>query len=298
MLSPTPHEEVTRHDTSADLVSGAGTDRTRRVLLKQVAALYALGLVGVAGLGFTLLVQLKTVPVPIPGDLPVPVFVTLTLVQPAVLLLVAVAVGALLAPRLGLRSHVARRAVGGPSVLAELRPEAPRAAVAGLALGLAITLIDLLTARSIGLPLPIPTEGSRFLPFVLASLPMRFLYGGIAEELLLRWGFLTLVAWALWAVARRVRGTDSGADDDAVSDGVMRAAILIAAVAFGVGHLPAMAASVPLTPAIVARTVLLNALGGIAYGWLYWRDSLEAAMVAHAFSHVGLVIVNVALLLG
>jgi hypothetical protein len=295
MLPPPPHEEVTRYDTSAaDVGSASGTNRSRRALLKQVAALYALGLVGVAGLGFTLLVQLGSDSVVIPGDLPVPVFVALTLVQPTVLLLVAVAVGAFLAPRLGLRSHVARRAVGGPSVLAELRPEAPRAAVVGLALGLALTLIDLLTARSIGLPLPIPTEGSRFLPFILASLPMRFLYGGIAEELLLRWGFMTLVAWALWAVVRRVRG----ADGNAVSDGVMWAAILIAAFAFGVGHLPAMAASVPLTPAIVARTVLLNALGGIAYGWLYWRDSLEAAMVAHAFSHVGLVIVNVALLLG
>jgi membrane protease YdiL (CAAX protease family) len=33
--------------------------------------------------------------------------------------------------------------------------------------------------------------------------------------------------------------------------------------------------------------VALNAIGGIVFGWLYWRRSLEAAMVAHASAHVG-----------
>ena len=68
---------------------------------------------------------------------------------------------------------------------------------------------------------------------------------------------------------------------------------------FGLGHLPALAQSVTLTPALVARTVLLNAVAGVLFGWLYWRRSLEAAMVAHASFHVPLValsLVQVALL--
>jgi membrane protease YdiL (CAAX protease family) len=79
----------------------------------------------------------------------------------------------------------------------------------------------------------------------------------------------------------------------------MWTAIVISAVLFGVGHLPALAQSVALTPALIARTVLLNAIAGILFGWLYWRRSLETAMVAHASFHIpllGLSLVQVALL--
>ena len=37
----------------------------------------------------------------------------------------------------------------------------------------------------------------------------------------------------------------------------------------------------PLTPALITRTIVLNSLAGIAFGWLYWRRGLEAAMLAH-----------------
>jgi membrane protease YdiL (CAAX protease family) len=36
-----------------------------------------------------------------------------------------------------------------------------------------------------------------------------------------------------------------------------------------------------LTPALIARALILNGIPGIAFGWLYWRRGLEAAMVAH-----------------
>jgi hypothetical protein len=38
---------------------------------------------------------------------------------------------------------------------------------------------------------------------------------------------------------------------------------------FGLGHLPTAALIVPLTTLVVIRIVLLNALGGIIFGWLY-----------------------------
>jgi hypothetical protein len=54
------------------------------------------------------------------------------------------------------------------------------------------------------------------------------------------------------------------------------------AILFGLGHLPATKAIVPLTPMIVVRAVVLKmALPGIAFGWLYWQYGLETAMVAH-----------------
>ena len=56
---------------------------------------------------------------------------------------------------------------------------------------------------------------------------------------------------------------------------------LLAAVLFGLGHLPTVALLVPLTPLVIARTILLNGLIGIACGWLYWKRGLESAMISH-----------------
>jgi len=72
----------------------------------------------------------------------------------------------------------------------------------------------------------------------------------------------------------------------------MWVAIVASAVAFGVGHLPALASTFDLTIALIIRTVLLNAIVGVALGWLFWQRSLETA--AHAAFHIVLVTVSTA----
>jgi len=52
-------------------------------------------------------------------------------------------------------------------------------------------------------------------------------------------------------------------------------------VLFGLGHLPATANILPLTPLVITRAVVLNGVGGVIFGWLYWKRGLESAMVAH-----------------
>ena len=32
---------------------------------------------------------------------------------------------------------------------------------------------------------------------------------------------------------------------------------------------------------MVARTVMLNGLAGLGFGWLYWRQGFESAVLAH-----------------
>jgi membrane protease YdiL (CAAX protease family) len=61
----------------------------------------------------------------------------------------------------------------------------------------------------------------------------------------------------------------------------MWTANVLAAAIFGVGHLPATAALMALTPLVVTRALVLNGLAGVVFGWLYWRRGLLAAMVAH-----------------
>jgi len=62
---------------------------------------------------------------------------------------------------------------------------------------------------------------------------------------------------------------------------VLWIANIIAAVLFGLGHLPATAASVALTPLVVTRALVLNGLGGVGFGYLYMKHGLESAMIAH-----------------
>jgi membrane protease YdiL (CAAX protease family) len=42
-----------------------------------------------------------------------------------------------------------------------------------------------------------------------------------------------------------------------------------------------MSMVIPLTPLVITRTIILNALVGVVCGWLYWKRGLESAMLAH-----------------
>jgi len=50
---------------------------------------------------------------------------------------------------------------------------------------------------------------------------------------------------------------------------------------FGLGHLPATAAIMPLPPELVARALVLNGIPGLVFGVLYRGNGLESAMLAH-----------------
>jgi hypothetical protein len=112
---------------------------------------------------------------------------------------------------------------------------------------------------------------------------MAISYGGITEELTLRYGLMTFLVW----VGAKVWTT--------LPPGLYFGALLVSAVLFGAGHLPAMATLTPLTPIVILRTVGLNALLGLAFGWLFWRRGLEHAMVAHIATHLAFWALAVAL---
>jgi membrane protease YdiL (CAAX protease family) len=47
------------------------------------------------------------------------------------------------------------------------------------------------------------------------------------------------------------------------------------------GHLPVTSQITALTGTVVIRAIVLNGIGGIIFGWLYWKKGLESAMIAH-----------------
>jgi hypothetical protein len=105
------------------------------------------------------------------------------------------------------------------------------------------------------------------------------LYGGIVEEILLR---LFVMSGLIWLLSRFNNGSPS--------DAAVWFAIVLAALLFGIGHLPATVSITPLTPLIVSRALLLNGILGVAAGYLFWRYGLESAMIAHAWGDIFIIV--------
>ncbi|OYR58478.1 hypothetical protein DJ70_03035 [Halorubrum halodurans] len=156
-----------------------------------------------------------------------------------------------------------------------------------------VAVLDVASAPLVRLPAGEVAADAEGLEALAPSIPVRLLYGGITEEILLRWGVMAPIAFVLWRVRAAVGGGhDAGTGTGTPSAATTWVAIVASAVLFGLGHLPALASSVELSAALVVRTVLLNGVVGVALGWLFWRRSLEAAMVAHAAFHVALLAVS------
>jgi membrane protease YdiL (CAAX protease family) len=68
--------------------------------------------------------------------------------------------------------------------------------------------------------------------------------------------------------------------------------IIAVSVIFGLGHLPATVQITPLTSVVIIRAIVLNGIGGIIFGWLYWKKGLESAILAHFSADIVLYVVT------
>jgi membrane protease YdiL (CAAX protease family) len=193
---------------------------------------------------------------------PLPVLVFASLAQTVVLLAIALFFGLKLAKRVGLSVLE----VGLPAK-EKLREFLTLTVGAGVITAVLITVGDKIFGQY--LPELAAVNGSVALwKTLLASL-----YGGVVEEILMRLFCMSLFAWLFAKVFRVVEPTKNAL--------VMWTAIVISTVLFGLGHLPVTAALTVITPLVVARAIVLNGIGGLAFGWLYWKKGLEYSMVAH-----------------
>ena len=214
-----------------------------------------------------------------PLELPPPILLkALTVIQPAVLVTLATVLGVALANRVGLHSPAAEAAASGEPFLSKLKPQLLPGILAGVVGGVAIVL-----AWVVAKPYLAADFVSRAEAFnKLMPAATRFLYGGLTEEVLLRWGMMTFLVWLPWRLFQKGEGGPRSA--------FVIAAIFVSAIIFGVGHLPiASALSGGLTIPLVAYVITANSIFGIFAGFLYWRKGLESAMIAHIFAHVVLI---------
>jgi hypothetical protein len=158
---------------------------------------------------------------------------------------------------------------GDPAAPRAFRAGLPLAVTLGAAGAVIIFMLDLAIFQPF-MPLPLVALANVPQPSAWQGLLGSF-YGGINEELLLRLFLMSLLAWA----GCRLTGTSTpGA-------AVAWTANIVAAVLFGLGHLPATMGLYPLTTVVIVRAVALNGIIGVATGWLYWRRGILLAIAAH-----------------
>jgi membrane protease YdiL (CAAX protease family) len=169
--------------------------------------------------------------------------------------------------------------LGAPLINAELNKEPVGekfkeilkiAPLLGVISGVLIFTIDLFVFS----PLLVPAT-----PPIVPSLASRILvifYGGIFEELFLRLFILTAVTWFLWRIKKKEDGTPY--------TWTFWIGIVLSALLFGLLHISATALAVELTTIVIVRAIVLNGIPGVIFGWLYWKQGIESAIVSHIFA--------------
>ena len=98
--------------------------------------------------------------------------------------------------------------------------------------------------------------------------------GGVVEEVIFRLGIMTFLIWGLSNIFARKKVS--------IPAWIYVVSIILVAFAFGVAHISSteMVAG-GLTTSLVILTILGNSIGGVLFGYLYWKKGLEYAMIAH-----------------
>lgn len=216
--------------------------------------------------GFPYLIALNQPTTPPP--LPLPLLAILSATQSGVLLFLFSWLGLKLGQPLGLDTPFARAFVYGKEFPIPSKSGLSFALISGIGGGAIVLALVFLFQPF----LPQTTQAAT-LEIALWKRILASFYGGITEELLLRLFVMTSIAWLLWKLGLKAGEKPSG--------WAFGGAIVLAALLFGVAHLPAAAAIWTLTPIVVVRTLLLNSLVGITFGFLYWQWGLEYAMLSH-----------------
>ncbi|MGH1365873.1 MAG: lysostaphin resistance A-like protein [Calditrichia bacterium] len=236
--------------------------------LKLFLLLFFLGLLGILSL-LTIQIPMDSIPTEIAERFSPNELKMLTLINPMVLLIIALIIGILLFDKVNLQL---------PLLFPENDIEQSEKSFAetikyglfgGALSGSLIVCTGLLFQPYL------PTEFNEASQKIELSIFARLLYGGITEELLLRFGVMTL---AVWIVSKMTK---------ALSPAVYWSGILISSLLFALGHFPIVFQTVESPSSILLSYILLgNSVGGLIFGWLYWKQGLEAAIIAHMATHI------------
>lgn len=117
--------------------------------------------------------------------------------------------------------------------------------------------------------------------FSISYLLSEVFYGGVIEELMLRFFLMSLLIFILWKVFAHQQ------DYKSIPLWIMIVSNIISSLLFAAGHLPATVTMFGhLNSLILIRCFILNGSFGIIFGRLYRKYGIQYAMIAHALTHL------------
>lgn len=253
--------------------------------LKEFLILLGASIFGIlCSLSYTLTLQRETLDTPqkeILENLELPIslhfLIILQLIQSIIVFAIIIFIGLRLAKKVGLGLPIIEEWLRDKRVGSQIKT------IVRISVPIGVILAGILMLLDVFIFMPMSPQLSELAPSLTPPVYQGLLasfYGGLTEEILCRFFFMTLLVWLfakLWKTKEKMP-----------TDTVVWLAIILSALLFAVGHLPITASIVSLTPAIIVRAFVLNGIAGIAFGYLYWRKGLESAMVAHFSTDIGL----------
>jgi hypothetical protein len=190
------------------------------------------------------------------------------LINPTIMLLAATFVGTFLYKRANLSVPIIERLLGSKQKI-DVMNILSYGAVGGILSGILLTLVSVLFNPIL------PTEFLELGESLKPTLAARFLYGGLTEEVLMRFGLMTFLVWVTSKIFKDLNPL------------VYWIGIILAALVFAVGHFPIAFHAVGTPSSMLLLYILIgNTIGGVIFGWLYWKKGLESAFIAHILAHV------------
>jgi membrane protease YdiL (CAAX protease family) len=240
--------------------------------IKLGLTLFILGLLGILTM-LTVTIPLDNFPKEVLEKISPQTLKYLVLINPTILLLIAVVVGTILYDKIGLSVPTISSILKIEQSKTKFIHQIKFGVLFGLLTGILTTIVGLVFKSSI--PQEFIDLGNKIKVTTIA----RFAYGGLTEELLMRFGFMTLVVWIIFKVNKKLNNS------------TYWTGIILASILFAVGHFPVVFNVVQNpTTALLTYILIGNSIAGLFFGWLYWKKGLEAAFVGHIFAHVAMII--------
>lgn len=242
--------------------------------LKIALVLILLGLIGVMSL-LTINFSMDQLPPEIVKQFSPQVIQLLVLMNPTILVVIGVAVGVALYDKVLLKLPLISSILGIESSNISIKQQLIWGIVYGFLVGICTTSIGLIFKNAI------PDEFAIASNNIQTTVLARVLYGGIAEELMMRFGFMTFVVWIVFKLTKSLRPS------------TYWIGIVLSTLLFALGHFPVVFTTIG-SPSLQFLTYILigNSVAGLFFGHLYWKKGLEAAIFSHMFAHVTMLLLE------
>lgn len=196
----------------------------------------------------------------------------LTLINPTIMLIGAVLLGVFMHDKVSLDIPIIKGIIKNDKNY-QISSILKYGIIGGVISGIILTLVGVIFYPI--LPLEFIELGDTLKPTLIA----KFLYGGLTEEILMRFGLMSFVIWLLSKIFKTINSK------------IYWIGIVLAAVLFALGHFPIAFQAVSNPSGLLLSYILIgNSIGGVIFGWLYWKKGLETAFIAHICAHIILIL--------